>query len=125
MTKYIDLNLNFLKHPNSRDIVKRYDVDAIKNSVRNLIRTNRGEKMFKPFFGGDLRSMLFEPLTSANSEILKRKWNEMMKRYEPRARIDKLTITSENAELYIVLELSLVETPDVKFTVPLVVDRVR
>lgn len=125
MTKYIDLNLAFIKHPNTRDIVKRYDVDAVKTAVRNMIRTNLGEKMFKPNFGGDLRALLFDPMTTANPSVLKRKWNEMMKMYEPRATIDDLQIKSENAELYILLELSLVETPDIKFTLPLSVQRVR
>lgn len=125
MSKYSDLNLDFLKHPNTRDVVKRYDLDAVRNSVLRLIRTNRGEKKFKPSFGGDLRSLLFEPLNSISQDILKRKWNEMLRIWEPRAIINKLEVTAENNEVYIVLELALKERPDVTFTVPLNVQRVR
>ena len=125
MPRYSDLNLNFIKHPNTRDVLKRYDLDAVKNAVRNIIKCNRGEKLFKPNFGGSLRGMLFENITNADSELLKRKWNEMLLMYEPRAVIDNIDITVENNEMYIVLYLSLKETPEVQFSLPLAVDRVR
>src|SRR5512139_467052 len=111
MEKYSDLDLRFLKHPNTRDVVRRYDLDAVKNAVLNLLRTNQGEKAFKPSYGGDIRSLLFEPLTSANQELLKRKWNEMLKMWEPRAVINNLQITAENNEVYILVECALKERP--------------
>lgn len=125
MPRYSDLNLNFVKHPNTRDVVKRYDLDAVKTAVRNLIRTNKGEKLFKPNFGADLRGLMFEPMNSTDSELLKRKWNEMLTMYEPRAIINNLQIRAENSELYIVLDISLRETPEIQFTLPISVERVR
>lgn len=125
MEKYSDLDLRFLKHPNTRDVVKRYDIDAVKNAVLNLLRTNQGEKKFKPNYGGDIRSLLFEPLTSANQEILKRKWNEMLKMWEPRAVINNLQVTAENNEVYILVEVALKERPDITFVLPLSVERIR
>jgi len=122
---YSDLHLGFLKHPNTRDVVKRYDLDAVKTAVMNLIRTNKGEKLFKPNFGGDLRSMLFEPSSAFTPDLLKRRWNEMLTMYEPRVTIQNLTITTENAELYIVLEVALKDRPDITFTLPISVDRIR
>jgi len=125
MATYSDLNLAFLKHPNTRDVVKTYDLEAVKASVRSLIRTNRGEKLFKPHYGGDLRSMLFENQSTISSELLKRRWNEMLTMYEPRAIIEKLSITYENSEMYILLELALRYREDVKFVLPLSVTRIR
>jgi len=124
-TMYSDLHLGFLKHPNTRDVVKRYDLDAVKTAVMNLIRTNKGEKLFKPNFGGDLRSMLFEQSSTFTPDLLKRRWNEMLTMYEPRVTIQNLTITTENAELYIVLEVALKDRPDITFTLPISVDRIR
>lgn len=125
MALYSDLNLNFIKHPNTRDVIQRYDVDAVRTSVMNLIKTNRGEKKFKPNFGGDLRAMLFEPNTLQDSNLLKRRWNEMFKMYEPRATIDRLDVTAENNELYIILHCIITGRPEITFTVPLDVKRVR
>ena len=123
--KYSDLNLSIIKHPNTRDVVKKYDLDAVKTSVRNLIRTNKGEKLFKPNFGADIRSLMFENFSPTTSEVLKRKWNEMLNMYEPRATIENVVITNEANELYIVLELALKERADIKFTLPISVERVR
>ena len=125
MPRYSDLNLNFIKHPNTRDVLKRYDLDAVKNSIRNIIKCNKGEKLFKPNFGGNLRAMLFENVGNADAELLKRKWNEMLTMYEPRAIIDELQVTTENNELYIILSVSLRDNPDVTFTLPISVERVR
>ena len=38
-------------------------VESIKNNIRLLLQTNRGERMFQPNLGMDLRSLIFEPLT--------------------------------------------------------------
>ena len=125
MEKYSDLNLNFIKHPNTRDVLKRYDVDAVKTAVLNLIKTNHGEKKFRPKFGGNLRALLFETSNSIDADIMKIKWNDMLKMYEPRAKISNLIVTFENAELYIVLELYLTAAPQIKFAIPLNVTRLR
>ena len=46
---YKDLNLFFTKHPMSSDVSKVTDVQAIKRSIRNLILTNKGERLFHPY----------------------------------------------------------------------------
>lgn len=38
--------------------------DQVKSNLINYILTNKGERMFDPTFGGDLRASLFEPDTS-------------------------------------------------------------
>ncbi len=43
-----DLDLDFLAHPVTKDIVLKRDVEAIKRSVRNLIMTNPHERPFQP-----------------------------------------------------------------------------
>ena len=38
-------------------------VEAVKNNIRNLILTNRGERVFQPNLGLGLRQFLFEQIT--------------------------------------------------------------
>ena len=45
---YVDLDLDFTRHPVTNDVVKIEDVDAVKRSVRNLINTNFYERPFHP-----------------------------------------------------------------------------
>ena len=35
-------------------------IDAVKNNIRNLLQTNRGERIMQPNLGLNLRSLLFE-----------------------------------------------------------------
>ena len=38
-------------------------IDSIKNNIKLLLQTHRGERVFQPNLGMDLRSLIFEPLT--------------------------------------------------------------
>ena len=57
---YTDIDLNLTAHPSSRDLTLKYDKDAIKRSLRNIMLTNNYERPFRPNFGANLRGLLFE-----------------------------------------------------------------
>ena len=38
-------------------------VESIKNNIKLLLQTHRGERVFQPGLGVNLRSLIFEPLT--------------------------------------------------------------
>jgi len=67
---YTDIDINMLNHPQSKDLVLKFDISAIKRSVRNLLSTNNYERPFKPGLGVNLRGMLFE-LNSTPTDVLK------------------------------------------------------
>ena len=41
-------------------------IEAEKNNIRNLLRTDEGERLFQPTMGMNLRKLLFEHITSEN-----------------------------------------------------------
>ena len=43
--------------------------DQVKANLINYILTNKGERLFDPTFGGDLRSLLFDPTTLLNKAL--------------------------------------------------------
>ena len=55
---YTDIDLNITPHPSSGDLVLKYDKEAIKRSIRNIMLTNNYERPFKPSFGS--KGTLFE-----------------------------------------------------------------
>ena len=57
---YADLDILFSANPISGDITTKKDSDAVKRSVRNILLTNHYERPFKPNFGANLRTMLFQ-----------------------------------------------------------------
>ena len=58
---YADIDLTFTRKPGTvTDIYKKTDAAAVKQSVKNILMTNRVEKPFLPYYGGNLNSFLFE-----------------------------------------------------------------
>ena len=88
-----DLNLDFARNTVTNDVVKIEDVEAIKRSVRNLVNTNFYERPFHPELGCGARQLLFEPFTPITGIFLKRKIEEVITNYEPRARLDQVIVT--------------------------------
>ena len=88
-----DLNLDFARNTVTNDVVKIEDVEAIKRSVRNLVNTNFYERPFHPELGCGVRQLLFEPFTLVTSIFIRRKVEEVITNYEPRARLDQVIVT--------------------------------
>ena len=88
-----DLNLDFARNTVTNDVVKIEDVEAINRSVRNLVNTNFYERPFHPELGCGARQLLFEPFTPVTSIFLRRKVEEVITNYEPRARLDQVIVT--------------------------------
>jgi hypothetical protein len=85
MPKYSDLDLDFKRNPVSGDIGFKYDAEAVKRSVRNLILLQFYEKPFHPEINSKITSTLFEFPDSPNTEyILKESIGKIIKDYEPR-----------------------------------------
>ena len=89
--QYTDLDLFFGKKATSKDISKVTDIQAVKRSIRNLVLTNHYEKPFHPEIGSGVRGMLFEPMTPITAHILTRKIEDVIKNFEPRARLMGVT----------------------------------
>ena len=84
---YKDLNLIFSPHPNTKDITKKTDVEAVKQSVKNLVLTRHYERPFHPEIGSNVTDILFEPMTPLTAGLLTKQISEVINNFEPRARL--------------------------------------
>lgn len=84
---YSDLDLDFLSHPTTGDVVRKTGYDAIKRSVRNLILTNFYEKPFRPGIGSNAVKLLFDNMSPLTSTFLKDAVFEVIRNYEPRVEV--------------------------------------
>ena len=89
---YQDLNLDFQKNTATKDIQKLTDVEAVKRSVRNLIKLNHYEKPFHPEVGSNLRAMLFENITPQINHAISKQIDLLIRNYEPRCRLVQLNV---------------------------------
>ena len=56
---FSDLDLLFSPNPITKDVSLKYDVEAVKRSVKHLLFTNRGERLFQPELYCGIRNLLF------------------------------------------------------------------
>jgi len=78
-----DLDLTFSVSPKG-NLYKKTSVASVKQSIRKLLLTNRGDIPFQPLLGADLNSLLFELSTEIEANDVKVLCEETIRRYEPR-----------------------------------------
>ena len=61
LTEYRDIDLKFNKNPNTNNLVVRKGDEAVKQSIKNIILTNFGERIMRPNVGSGIQGLLFEP----------------------------------------------------------------
>lgn len=66
------------------------DNAAITQSITSLLLTGKGERLFQPEFGSDLRNLLFQPLDYGAAALIKSKITECIGRYEPRVFVNEV-----------------------------------
>jgi phage baseplate assembly protein W len=111
---YSDFFTNFNIHPNTGTLLKRTNVEAVKRSLRNLLSTDKGERLFSPDFGANIKQYLFEPADSVTRENLKVSISEAIKNYEPRAYVDAINISLSNDEHTYTIDIifKVINNPD-------------
>jgi phage baseplate assembly protein W len=85
-------------NPVSNDVGLLIDEAAIKESLTNLLMTDRGERLFQPTLGSDIRSTLFENNTPATLRILKEQVKQTINSNEPRITLIDVEVTSSYDE---------------------------
>lgn len=107
-----DLDLNFTAHPVTGDVTRKYDEEAIKRSIRNLLMTNNYERPFHSDIGSQIRAMLFEPVSPMMAASMKRIITNTIETYEPRAVLNdvSVTISPDNNAAYVSVVFTIVNT---------------
>ena len=90
-----DLDLDFTKHPVTKDIVRKTNVEAVKRAVVNLIRTNRYERPFHPEIDGGVTRHLFELSTPYLKHDIQSAIKTCLKNFEPRVNVDNVRVTGD------------------------------
>ena len=90
-----DIDLDFGRNIVTSDISTVTNVNAIKRSVKNLIQTNFYERPFHPELGCGARDLLFENFTPMTGIFIRRKIEEVLTNYEPRASISAITVNEQ------------------------------
>jgi len=90
---YSDIDFNFMAHPQTGDLVKVLDINAVKQSVKLLVLTMFGERLFQNDVGSPIFGLLFEPLDMITSELIKTSILQVLDNNEPRIIVNELVVT--------------------------------
>jgi len=88
---YRDFNSTMDKNLITNDIPALSDVDAVKSSMKNILLTDRGTRVFNPNFGGNIRKFLFEnKFSPALTKLVEEEVIRAINTYEPRVTLESV-----------------------------------
>lgn len=107
MAKYTDIDFLLNKNELTNDIGLKTDINAIGQSIKNIILTFKTEKIFDSTFGGNGYDLLFELLNPLTKNAAISKLTAELNTQEPRAIIRTINIEdSGTGELNISVQFS-------------------
>jgi len=86
------------------------DKDAIRSDLLHLLLTNKGERLYLPDFGSDLRKYIFEPNDSITHDDIRDNLNETIKKYIPNLYVNDITFNNDDIQELIIVELKYTVT---------------
>tara|TARA_B100000780_G_scaffold217770_1_gene157020 strand:+ start:292 stop:639 length:348 start_codon:yes stop_codon:yes gene_type:complete len=99
-------------HPNNKDLTLKYDINAIKRSIKNLLSTNLYERPFKPNIGVNLRGMLFELGTMTTDRVvLEQDIIKVIRQFEPRAEVTDVLTSVDGNSLNLTMLFTIINSP--------------
>jgi phage baseplate assembly protein W len=92
---YSDFDLSFAANPVTGDVAKKYDVNAVKQSLKTLVLTRFYERPFQPKLGSPIYALLFENIDVITANRLQLELEILINKYEPRVRAQDIEVVPE------------------------------
>lgn len=87
ITIFSDLDIGFIPHPITKQLTRKKNREAVRQSVKALVLTDFYERPFKSDIGCGIRRHLFELFTPATKQSMQNAVREVIANYEPRAEL--------------------------------------
>ena len=72
--------------------------EQVKSNIRNLLLTEKGERIFQPNFGSNLKSLLFEQITPVSLENVENDIRESLSTWLPYVNVNDLVVAQDSAD---------------------------
>ena len=111
---YVDIDLTFNKKP-AGDIYKKTDAASVKQAIKNLLLTNHYEKPFQPFFGANIRALLFELADDQTESEVSVNIASAVQTYEPRAEVMDIDVSvlPEQHDIRVSVVFKIISTEEI------------
>lgn len=123
---YSDFFTDFVSYETTKDVARLVNEDAVKSSIRNLLLTNRGDRLFNNSLGSDIRALLFENAGPATEQIVSDYVKKTIENYEPRANVlDVVTnLEVDEHQAYVTIVFRIINNSE-PVVLELVLNRIR
>lgn len=92
---YRDFDTDMLQHPFSNDISANIDEKSVTEALKNLLMTSKGERLFKPNIGANIRELIFENKYSpVINKLIEQRVIDTINSYEPRVILERVDVNS-------------------------------
>ena len=109
--RYINIDFPFRDSENGYYFkLNSTDKDAIRSDLLHLLLTNKGERLYLPDFGSDLRKYIFEPNDNITHDDIRNNLNETIKKYIPNLYVNDITFRNDDIQELIIVELKYTVT---------------
>lgn len=123
---YSDFLTDMVPHPVSKDVLRFVNEHAVIRSIKNLVMTDQGERLYQPDLGSNIKRMMFEPMVESTAEIISQYIQETIDVYEPRAKVLDISVVPDyNNNLYAVTLSFMIINKEDPVTLNITLDRVR
>jgi phage baseplate assembly protein W len=95
---YSDFDVTFRRNALTGDVIRKNNVDDIRQSLFLLFQTNFYERKWHPEIGSYIPKMLFNQDDGYIKDVLRDQIVTLIENYEPRITIDNIWIGHENLE---------------------------
>ena len=111
---YSDIDIELTRNK-AGDITRNTDVDAIMNSIKNIMETIKGSRRMLPEFADNPHRLLFEPIDEITAQRIGEVIVDSIERWDSRIRITGLDIQPVPDQNYYVCRLKMIIRSSNKF----------
>ena len=105
---------SFVKTPFGNDLARITNERDVNQSLKNLIQTNLGERLFQPTIGSNVNRSLFEMNNFVETNALEFYITNTIQNNEPRVILDSVTVipTVDEGSVKITVSYYLINNPN-------------
>jgi phage baseplate assembly protein W len=124
---YSDLDLDFTAHPISGDVSIKYNEEAVKRSIRNLVQMSIHEKPFHPEIRSNIRKLLFENFNNTTAFAVQQEIEDIIRGYEPRVKLLGVNVTAniDSNYLNVSINFRVISFPSLIHGMSIPLERIR
>ena len=113
---YVDMDMDFDKHPAHGDLTQVKKSTAISRSLKNIIMTNPGERLFQPDVEGGLGPLMFEQFNDLTTSRIESKIRQAIGKFEQRADVQSINVIPNPKENAYFVNIVYIPDNDIRET---------